>query len=36
MDLKAIGYADVAWVNWAWDRVQWWALVKAVMNLWVQ
>jgi hypothetical protein len=36
MDLTAIVLKGVDFINLAQDRDQWWALVKRVMNLWVQ
>jgi hypothetical protein len=33
MVLKETGYEDVYWNHMAQDRVQWWTLVKLVMNL---
>jgi len=35
MDLREIGWEGVDWMFLAQDRVQWWALVNTVMNLWV-
>jgi hypothetical protein len=35
MDLKEIGYEDVKWIDFVQDRVQWRALIKMVMNLWL-
>jgi hypothetical protein len=35
MDCKKIGWKGVDWIHLAQDRVQWWALVNMVMNLWV-
>jgi hypothetical protein len=35
MDIRVIGWSGVDWVGVAQDRDRWWALVKAVMNLWV-
>jgi len=32
MDLMEIGCADGRWMELAQDRVQWWALVLAVLN----
>jgi hypothetical protein len=34
-DLKEIGSYDVDCISLALDKVQWWALVNTVMNLWV-
>jgi hypothetical protein len=33
MDLREIGYGDVAWINLAQDRDRWRAVVNTVMNL---
>jgi len=33
MDLNERGCGDVEWIRLAQDRVQWWPLVKKVMNL---
>jgi hypothetical protein len=33
MDLREIGFGDVDWINLAWDRNTWRALVNTVMNL---
>ncbi|KAJ4428496.1 hypothetical protein ANN_24533 [Periplaneta americana] len=33
MDLRVVGYDDRDWINLAQDRDQWWAYVRAVMNL---
>jgi hypothetical protein len=35
MDLREIGIDGPNWIQLAWDRVQWWAFVNMVMNLWV-
>jgi hypothetical protein len=35
MDLREIGWDGGDWIDLAQDRDQWWALVNAVMNLWV-
>jgi hypothetical protein len=35
MSLKLIGLYGVDWIHLAKYRVQWWALVNRVMNLWV-
>jgi hypothetical protein len=36
MYLREMGIDGVNWIWLAQDRVQWWALVSTVMNLWVQ
>jgi len=33
MDLKKIGCEDGRWMELAQDRVQWWALLLAVLNI---
>jgi hypothetical protein len=33
MDLREIGWGDMDWIDLAWDRDQWRALVNTVMNL---
>ncbi|KAJ4428335.1 hypothetical protein ANN_24354, partial [Periplaneta americana] len=33
MDFREVGYDDRDWINLAQDRDQWWAYVRAVMNL---
>jgi hypothetical protein len=33
MDLREIGWGGVGWIHLAQDRVRWWAVVSAVMNL---
>jgi hypothetical protein len=33
--LREIGWGDLGWNNLVQDRVQWRAVVNAVMNLWV-
>jgi hypothetical protein len=33
MDLREIGWGGMDWINLAWDRDQWMALVNTVMNL---
>ena len=33
MNLKEIFWKDVDWLDLAYDRDKWWALVNAVMNL---
>jgi hypothetical protein len=35
MDLREIGLRGVDWIRLAEDRDRWWAVVSAVMNLWV-
>jgi hypothetical protein len=35
MDLREIGIHGVNWIGLTQDRVQWWAFVNMVMNLWV-
>jgi hypothetical protein len=35
MDLRETGIDGASWIQLAWDRVQWWAFVNMVMNLWV-
>jgi hypothetical protein len=35
MDLREIGWGGLDWIDLAYDRDQWRAVVKAVMNLWV-
>jgi hypothetical protein len=35
MDLREIGINGANWIQLAQDRVQWWAFVNTVMNLWV-
>jgi hypothetical protein len=35
MDLREIGVGGVDWIRLAQDRDRWWAVVSAVMNLWV-
>jgi hypothetical protein len=35
MDLREIGLDDVDWIDQAYERDQWRALVNMVMNLWV-
>jgi hypothetical protein len=35
MDLREIGIDGVNWIRLAQNRVQWWAFVNTVMNLWV-
>jgi hypothetical protein len=33
MDLEEIGWGSVEWIQLAWDRGRWWALVNMVTNL---
>jgi hypothetical protein len=33
MDLREIGWGGVEWIHLAQDRVRWWAVMNAVMNL---
>jgi hypothetical protein len=35
MDLREIGLGGADWIRLAQDRDRWWAVVSAVMNLWV-
>jgi hypothetical protein len=35
MDLREMGIDGANWIQLAQDRVQWWAFVTMVMNLWV-
>jgi hypothetical protein len=35
MDLREIGWGGVEWIHLAQGRDHWWAVVNAVMNLWV-
>jgi hypothetical protein len=35
MDLEEVGWEGVGWIHLDEDRVQRWALVITVMNLWV-
>jgi hypothetical protein len=35
MDLREIGWEGVDWMHLAKNNYQWWALVNAVVNLWV-
>jgi hypothetical protein len=36
MDLREIGWDGVDWIDVAQDKDQWRALLKTVMNLWVE
>jgi len=33
MDLQEVGCGGVEWIELAWDRDRWWAIVNVVMNL---
>jgi len=35
MELQEVGWRSMGWKNTAQDRNRWWAVVNAVMNLWV-
>jgi hypothetical protein len=35
LDLREIRISGANWIQMAQDRVQWWAFVNTVMNLWV-
>jgi hypothetical protein len=34
MDLREMGWGSTNWIDLAWDRDQWRAIVNTVMNLW--
>jgi hypothetical protein len=34
MDLRVVGWGGTDWIDLAWDRDWWRALVNMVMNLW--
>jgi hypothetical protein len=35
MNLREIGIDEANWIQLVQDRVQWWAYVNTVMNLWI-
>jgi hypothetical protein len=35
MDLQKVEFGGMEWIEVAQDSDRWWALVKAVMNIWV-
>jgi hypothetical protein len=35
LDLREIGFGGANWIQLDQERVQWWAFVNTVMNLWV-
>ena len=35
IDLQEVGGGATYWIDLAWDKDRWWALVNIVMNLWV-
>jgi hypothetical protein len=35
MGIQKVGYVGMYWIDLAQDRDRWWAVVNAVMNLWV-
>jgi len=35
MDLQEVGSGSLDWIELVQDRNRWWALVNAVMNLWI-
>jgi hypothetical protein len=34
-NLKEVGYGGMDWIDLAQDRDKWWALLNAVINIWV-
>jgi hypothetical protein len=34
MDFQEEGCRGMDWIDLAWDRDRWWALVKPLVNLW--
>jgi len=34
VDLKEVGWDGVDWIELAYDRYRWWALVNTVISLW--